>query len=257
MAGLDEGDLERLVQLLAEHPHQRARLRLALLGDEWSGLEGAVQRLAEAQRRTEDRLAELTERVDALAQRVDALAMRVDALAQELADRIGDLVEAQQHTELNLAQLALDVRDLARRYDPLVGDLIERRYRHHGYGYFGRIARRLQLLSFQELSDLLEDAVEDGILALDDANEVRLADGVWRGRRRDDGSDTYLVVEASRGVGVEDVTRAYRRAQLLARTGIAALGVVAGESVTDEAARAAQDFGVWQVTDGQVEPPAA
>ncbi len=52
MADLDEADLERLVQLLGEHPHQRGQLRRALLGEETSDLRDAIQRLAEAQGRT-------------------------------------------------------------------------------------------------------------------------------------------------------------------------------------------------------------
>lgn len=56
-------------------------------------------------------------------------------------------------------------------------------------------------------------------------------------------------------VDSEDVERAATRAALLRRTGQPVLAVVAGEGVTERAAGMAQHRGVWQVTNGTVEPP--
>ena len=70
-----------------------------------------------------------------------------------------------------------------------------------------------------------------------------------------DGTAVYLVVEVSWGVGPYDVERAARRAALFARIGVAAIPVVAGERLTAEASRLAQQHQVWKITAGHVIPP--
>ena len=104
---------------------------------------------------------------------------------------------------------------------------------------------------------LLDQAVTRGQLSEEEADEILLTDVVIRGRRRDDGTEVYLVAEVSWGVGISDVERASRRAALLARTGTPALPVVAGYWVTPEAQEPARALGVWQVTDETVIPPDA
>ncbi|MEM4949162.1 MAG: hypothetical protein QW392_08075, partial [Candidatus Jordarchaeales archaeon] len=87
-----------------------------------------VDQLAEAQRRTEERLEQLAARVDQLAEaqrrteeRLEQLAARVDQLAEaqrrteerleQLAARVDQLAEAQRRTEERLEQLASTVRE--------------------------------------------------------------------------------------------------------------------------------------------------
>ena len=57
------------------------------------------------------------------------------------------------------------------------------------------------------------------------------------------------------GVGLTDVERAVRRADLLARTGTPALPVVAGRVITEEAADLCRAMRVWQLTDGRAVLP--
>lgn len=164
--------------------------------------EAALAALAEAQARTEERLAALTERVDKLTARVDALVEQMAVLAshmQTLADQVGELK----------------------------GWVWEWRYRLHAPAYFGRIVRRIQVLTPERLTAILDDAVAAGQLSEAEADEVEHADLICRGRRTDDNTPTYLVVEVSAGVGPLDVERAARRAGLLARAGAPALAVVA------------------------------
>jgi hypothetical protein len=96
--------------------------------------------------------------------------------------------------------------------------------------------RRAHVLSPDELTALLDDAIESGALSEAQAEDVALADMIVRGRHRNDGATVFLVVEVSWGVGPQDVERAIRRAALLAHTGPPALPVVAGTWVTPEAA---------------------
>jgi hypothetical protein len=124
------------------------------------------------------------------------------------------------------------------------------------FAYFARVVRSAHALSGDELLELLETAVDQGMLLEEGADDVLLADVVVRGRRRDDRSEAYLVVEVSWGVGTGNVERAVRRASLLAQTGVQTLPVVAGERIADEAAELARAMHAWQVLDGQVIPPA-
>lgn len=84
---------------------------------------------------------------------------------------------------------------------------------------------------------------------------MALADLVIRGRRREDNAEVFLVVEVSWGVGPYDVERAAHRAELLRRTGVMAMPVVAGKAILPEAASRARELQVWQLTDGQVVTP--
>ncbi len=219
-----------LIQLLEHHPAWRAELRRWVLSEELLALPQTMHELAEAQRHTEERIGQLTVRMDELAQRVDQLAVRMEQLV-EIQSRMGS--------------------DLER----LKGSDLERRYRERAHAYFSRLIRRTHVLSGDELSTLLEDAVTQQQLSEDEADDILLADVVVRGRRREDGADVHLVVEVSWGIGLSDVQRASTRATLLAKLGTPTIPVVAGFWMTPEAQEPARALQVWQVTNGHVTPP--
>ena len=137
----------------------------------------------------------------------------------------------------------------------LKGDSLELRYQRHAPAYFGPIIRRIHVLGDDERWKLLDPAIQRGQLSQDQADEVVLADLLIRGRRRDDDSEVYLVVDVSWGVGSLDVERAAERAALLARAGVRAIPVVAGNWVGHDAQQQARLAQVWQVTDGRAVPP--
>lgn len=230
-------DFRELLQLLEQQPAWRAELRRWVLTEEVLALPQTVHELAEAQRRTEERLGQLAGHMDALTQRVEQLAVRME----ELIQRMEQLAE----TQLQMGS------DLER----LKGSDLERRYRERAHASFSRLLRRTHVLSGDALSRRLDEAVLQGQLTEAEADAVLQADVVVRGRRREDGTEVYLVVEVSWGVGLSDVQRASERAALLARTGILTLPVVAGFWVTPEAQEPARALQVWQVTDGRVVPP--
>lgn len=96
-------------------------------------------------------------------------------------------------------------------------------------------------------------AVKAGQITEDDADEVRLADVVARGRR--DGVEVWLVAEVSHTIDAHDVERAARRATVVRSTGRAALAIVAGTRTHVDADAAIRDLGVWRVVNGRVDPP--
>ena len=126
-----------------------------------------------------------------------------------------------------------------------------------GTARLGRLLRRTHVLTDDELNKLLDDAVAQGVLTEDESDDVIWADAVVRGRRRDDRAQVVAVAEVSWGVGIKDVERASRRADLLARLGFTTMPVVAGKAVTREAAELARQQGVWQLFDGRLVAPDA
>lgn len=211
-------DFRDLMRLLEERPEWRAELRRAVLTDELLALPELVRALAEAQRRTE---------------------VAVAALA-----------EAQRHTETLVGGMLVDLGELK-------SDSLERRYRERGPAYFARLVRQARVLAGEELLDVLEAAVEQGQIPAHEAQDIALADVVIRGRRREDDTEVYLVVEVSWGVDAHDVERAARRAALLQEAGLVAVPVVAGKVILPEAVERARELRVWRLTDGQIMVPAS
>lgn len=222
-------DFHDLLRLLEARPEWRAELRLVVLTEDLLRL---PEQLAQARLETERSFQELAARLDTLTARVDGLATRVDSLITQ-------------------------VSTLAGHVGTLRGESLEHRYRTRVFAYFGRVLRRAHVLSPDELSTMLEDAIQGVVLSVEDAHEIALADVVVRGTRPTDGSTVYLVLEFSVGVGLDDVQRALSRAELLARTGVTAVAAVAGEWVVPDAADAARALRVWQITDGRVVAPDA
>ena len=216
-------DFHDLIELLEQHPEWRAELRRLVLSEELLALPQVVHELAEAQRRTEQRL-------------------------EELVQAVARLTAAQQRTEQRVGRLRDDIGGLK-------GIVLEERYHRRAVTYFSRLVRRSQVISGNELAALLEEAVGRGVLSEEDAENVTWADMVVRGQRREDGAEVYLVVEVSWGIGTSDVERAVQRAALLAQTGLQTLPVVAGDHITDEAAELCRALQVWQVLDGRTISP--
>jgi hypothetical protein len=223
-------DFHDLIGILEQHPEWRTELRRLVLTEELLSLPQIMHDLAAAQQRTEQRVEELAE-------------------AQRRTEQyLADLVAAQWRTEQRIGQLQDDVGDLK-------GIVLEERYHRRASACFARLVRRSQVLSGNELTTLLTEAVARGALSEEGADEIGWADVVVRGQRREDDTEVYLVVEVSWGVGTSDVERAVRRAALLAQTGVQTLPVVAGDHIIDEAAELCRAMHVWQVLDGRVVAP--
>jgi hypothetical protein len=223
-----------LIRILGEKPEWRVELRRWVLSDELLSL---PEQVASLRADTERRFQELIE------------------AQKQAATQIILLTEAQQKTDKQVAELVQTVRALGIDVGFLKGEVLENRYRTKGYAYFSRIVRRAHVLSSDELISLFEDARERGILSEAEVDQLTAVDLVVRGKRKDDGTEVYLVVEVSWGVGPTDVERAAQRASLLAKVGTPAIPVVAGEWVTTEADQLAHDKHVWKVTDGRAVSP--
>ena len=244
---------EELASFRAESERRFARLEeaLAALAERVDQLAARVDELAQAQRRTEERLEALTARVDSLTERLEALTARVDSLSERL-EALTARVDALTQRVDKLAQVQERMLvDLGR----LKGRDKEREFREKAPAYFGRHVAGLRVLSPGELSQLLEPALESGLLSFDEYEQVLASDLVATGRLRASGEEVYLVAEVSWGVGAGDLERALRRARYLGRLGRRALAAVGGEEVLPGVEEEALAKGVIVATDGQVSWP--
>jgi len=284
-------DFHDLIRLIETRPEWRAELRRLVLTEELLAApdqlaalrvrsEEQFQALVEAQQRTNIQLTTLTERVTALAaaqermdsqlttltERVTALAAaqeRMDSQLMVLTERVTALAAAQERMDSQLMALTEQVAALTRVVHTLTVDVgtlkgksLEADYRSRGHAYLSRVVRRPHVLTSDELTTLIEDARDRGMLSDIEAQDLYETDLVVRGRRSEDRIEIYLVVEISWGVGPRDVERAVQRAHTLAHLGLVTMPVVAGEHILPEAAELARRAQVWQVTDGHAIPPA-
>jgi hypothetical protein len=185
-------------------------------------------------------------KIDTHTLKEDVGALKVDT--HTLKTEVGTL-------KTDTGALRVDVGTLKDGVGELRGKSLENHYRAAGSPFFGALLRHPYVLSRGEVTDLLDEAVDRGVLSQDDAVEAQRADLIVRGTRRTDGAPVYLVVEVSWTVDTNDVERAARRAALLAKAGAVALPVVAGEKIGEPARLLAPMRHVWQMTDDEVVPP--
>ena len=238
-------DVRDLVRLLDERPEWRAEVRRQLLSDEFLALPEQIAEVRLRTERVEEQIAEL---------RLD-MERRFRSLEEQIAKQRLETEARFEQVEGQIAALIRTVDTVRDDVGELKGDSLERRYREKAGAYFGRLLRRARVVTDDELNEMLDDAVERGALTEDESDEVTWADAVVRGRRRGDRAQVVAVAEVSWGVGVKDVERAVRRADLVAKLGFTTLPVVGGKAVTREAAELAREQGVWQLFDGRLVAP--
>ena len=189
--------------------------------------------------RAELRRIVLTDDLLALPQQIAKLTEQVGRLTEQMAT----LTEIVQRVSVDVGRLK--------------GDGLEVKYAHRGIPSITNLVRRPRTLSPEELDALLEEAEKRGVITAGDSAEIHRTDLVVRGKRRDTGSDVYVLAEVSWGVGAEDVRRAAERGQLLAKVGVGVIGAVAGEWITPEAQQMALGLQVWQFTPQRFVPPSS
>jgi hypothetical protein len=122
------------------------------------------------------------------------------------------------------------------------------------YGFFSGIVRKAQWVTGEELDELIERAMEAGLLTPEEWRDLLNTDLIVRGIRK--GRRTWLAVEVSGVLDYDDFHRAIRRSQLLERiTNEPAIPVIAGELCSDDLLREAKFQGAWVLLDGQTYSP--
>jgi len=227
-----EERLDRVDAQIAElvEAQKRTDATIAQLVEAQKRTDATIAQLVEAQKRTEERL----DRVDAqIAELVEAQ-KRAEERLDRVDRQIAELVEAQKRTEDAVAELAVSQRRMGEDVGLLKGFAMENSFRTRPLVWYSPILRRPHVLSDEELIELVEPAVERGLLSDSEFRDLSLADAVVVGRLKRDGEQVYLVVEVSWGVGESDLQRAVRRAQYLARIGVRAQPALGGRWITPQ-----------------------
>jgi len=229
-------DYHDLARLLWEYPEWREELRRLLLPDELLALPELVRQLTEAQQRAEERLSRLEMTVQSLTEQVSELTERVDGLTEgqkRLTEQVDGLTEGQKR--------------LTDTVGGLKGNMLEITHRNKISAYFGPLLRRVKVIEPRALEDELEAA-----LTPDEFRDVLLIDLLVTGKVRyaSESPDIFLALEISSVVALTDVSRAVRRSGLFRKAGYPVVPVVAGEYVTQDANKAAQEQNVVLMQDG-------
>jgi hypothetical protein len=184
-----------------------------------SKLDAALAKLAEAQARTEVRVGGLEEAMQKLA-------------------------EAQARTEERLVRLEAVIEKLIVRSDRHEGKLLELSFRERLPSYLGLFLRRAKVLQPADLLDELEPRLDRA-----EVEDFLRAEVLARGAV--DGQPTYVVGEVSYTAHASDVERAARRAALVRKADLPAVGLVACETVQPETLAYAREQRVRVWADGR------
>ncbi len=219
-------DISDLIRILRDDPAWADAVRSVLLSQELLRLPEEVAALTKAFREhaetTNRRLESLEQGQAQLQTTVNGLQTTVNGMRGELGNLSGSFF---QRRAANFAERVAR-RDFHLRQTSLL---------HHA-----------DQIGDSTLKQILNDAAEDPSrdFTEDAAALVEQADAVIAGKAPD-GTEVYLLVEASITVVKDDVDRAKDRAELLERAvGTTSHALVIGETITDDAATQAKDRAV-------------
>ncbi|MFN3928066.1 MAG: hypothetical protein ACK4OK_00320, partial [Thermoflexus sp.] len=176
--------------------------------------------LAEAQRRTEERVGRLEEAVAALAEAQRRHYEEFAAYRAETDRRFAELAEAQRRHYEEFVALRREFHEHRREFDLLKNDVgvlkdndLKRRYGERAAAYFGRADfRKIRVLSSQEVTEALRRALRAKVISPEAFEDARLTDVVIQGRLK--GRTLHLILEVSWVVDRGDVERAVRRTEI-------------------------------------------
>ena len=223
---LSSEDKERFLSYLRADQGFREEVRREVLTAELLSLPERFAALV-------DEVHALTGSVDALTAQVDALTAQVDALAARvgaLTARVDAFVEA---TDRRLGFLERQVTRLADDYGDLRGLVLEQQVRQNPGYYLHKYARRVRVMSIDQLLD--EPEASD--LSEEEQDVLARTDVLARGVSRESGRAVFLVVEATWRPHSGDVEREVTRRDILASKSIETLAIIVSKKPAAESVR--------------------
>ena len=268
--------ITRITEAVRQYPHLRLAFIRALqmeelftIPDQLESLKQVVMELAaqykqqQAQldriEQTANRALEVAER----AQQTSERALQVATETKQIAERAQQTSERAEQTAERALQVATETREIVNnlqkrlaRVEVDVADLkgmsMELMARKLLPGVLGKLVRKLRVYEPDEFYRVMEEA---DLLSADDLAEVASADVFVHGHLRSNDEPRWFVVEASWGLGVNDVERAARRASILTQHFAPAIGTVLGRRIAANARKRAQELGVLVVLNGAPRNP--
>jgi chromosome segregation ATPase len=216
-------------------------------------VDAALATLAEAQVRAEARLAGVEDRLERAEARLAGVEDRLERAEARLAGvedrleraeaRLAGVEDRLARLEAVVAELVAAIKGLAIRSDRHEGTLLELKFRDRLPSYLGRYLRRAKVLQPADLLDEVEASLESA-----EVDDFLRADVLARGTVN--GEPTYVIGEVSYTADAGDVERAARRAGLLRKASLPAVGLVACEAVHPQTVAYAREQGVRIWADG-------
>ena len=201
--------------------------------DEFHPLKGEFNSLKEKVNNVEKDVTVLKEDVTVLKEDVAVLKEDVAVLKEDVAILKKDV-------EL----LKEDVKVLKDDMASLKGSDFERTVRERAPAYLGKLIRRCRVIPLEELAMKLEEGVDKELISEDDKSDALLVDLVVRGMLKN-GKEVLLALEVSIKVEEYDVTRASRRAKVIAKAmNHETIGVAFGKEIGKDAIEEAEKLGV-------------
>lgn len=230
--------IEDLERVLRENPEWRERIRTLILTEELIKLPQRFDRFVEEEFRP------AKEKIWQIEEKTTGTKQDVSELKQDMVDVKERLTNVEQDVAFLKREVGVMKVDLAK----LRGDNFERKIREKAPAFLGRVIRRLRPLDTYALADLLDDAVERGLVSGEEKDFTLKLDYAGRGVLKGLDKDVYIALEATLSLYPEDVEKAFRRASILSRaTSVETIPVVVYMNATEEALRKADEVGVLTV----------
>ena len=220
---------EDILRALRERPEWLEELRRIILTEELIALPQKFENFVQKEFKP------LKVKVDKIEADTEVLKQDVAVLKQDVAVLKRDV----DVLKLDMAVLKQDVAELK-------GDNFERKVRERVPSYFGRLLRRCKLISFEDLAEILESAVEKEWISEKEKEEALNVDVVASGFLKTEKEKKVVVVgEVSIKVDRIDVERAYERSKIISRAfGLSVIAVVIGKESTEGGLERAKELGV-------------
>ena len=183
-----------------------------------------------------EELLQLPARFQVLTQRVNTLDQKVDVLTQGMSQVKTDLTTLTGRVDNLTGRVDNAVNTLTGRIDNAVNTLTGRVDNALGYNYQLKVERNLRSIAGQhlylrniailrssrpdwsnEFDNLIQEAVDQGLITEEQSYEVWDTDLVFVGTPRGDTTPIYIAAEVSITAGDDDITRAANRAGLIAQ----------------------------------------
>jgi len=232
-----------LISILRDHPDWLDELRKLILTEELINLPKKFDEFVKQyQNFIENEFKPLKQTVQKQGEDIAVLKEDVAVLKEDVAVLKEDVAVLKE----DVAVLKQDVGVLKSDVGDLKGDSFERKVRERAPSYFGKIIRKCKLISHIELANILDDALDAGIIGDDERDDALLCDVVVTGALRNNKERKVLIVaEVSVVVDKQDVERAASRTKVIEKCmGLPGIPVVIGKEHTEGSLKRADELQV-------------
>ncbi|QID32678.1 hypothetical protein [Pampinifervens florentissimum] len=244
--------IEDLERILRENPEWRERIRILILEEELRRLPARFERFVEEEFRPLRADVEvLKEDMKVVKGDVEVLKSDVEVLKSDVEVLKSDVEVLKSDVEVlksDVGILKKDVGVLKVDVAKLRGESFERKVRENAPAFLGRVIRRLRPIDKFTLADILDDAIDSGLIEEDMKDFALKVDFAGKGRLKETGKEVHIALEATLTLYPEDVEKVFKRAMIISKAvGQETIPVVVYLNAKEEALSLAEEMGVLAV----------